>query len=76
DFTTTYTVGVNLDLKLGRSKKRIAVISGEEESYWFVRVRYAYNLPQYQKNYTGLSGDFHYLTIGIGGFGRKVSRKY
>ena len=73
-FTTTWTAGLNVDIKLGHSKT--PMVSYNEESYWFVRVRYGYNLPQFQNKYDGYSGAIHYITIGLGGFGRAKKRKY
>lgn len=72
-FTVTYTAGINVDLKLGKSKTPM-VSYGREESYWFLRLRYAYNTPQFGKKYSGFSGNIHYITIGIGGFGRAFKR--
>jgi len=71
DFTTTYTFGFNIDFKLGKTNIPIASMK-REESYWFIRIRYAYNKPQFDWKYSGFNGDFHYLTIGIGGFGRTI----
>lgn len=74
DFTSTYTYGINLDFKLGSGNGMI--MGGPEDSYWFVRVRYAYNQPQFNKKYQGYDGNFHYITIGVGGFGRKLVRDF
>ena len=74
NFTTTFTYGVNLDLKIGSGSGLI--VGGPEKSYWFIRLRYAYNQPQYSKKYNGFNGDFHYITIGFGGFGSKLKRDY
>jgi hypothetical protein len=75
EFTTTYTFGLNLDIKLGPSKIPM-VTFGPEQSYLFLRVRYAYSLPQFRWKYHGYNGNMHYLTIGIEGFGRKLKREY
>jgi len=75
EFTTTYTVGLNLDIKLGRSKMPIVTMQAEQ-NYLFLRVRYAYCMPQFEKTYDGVSGNMHYITIGIGGFGRKIKRDH
>ncbi len=64
-YTTTYTLGLNLDFKLNFKNKK-----SKQPSYGFIRVRYAYNKPQFNWKYNGFAGDFHYLTIGIGGFSR------
>lgn len=75
EFTTTYTLGINVDIKLGRSKMPIVTL-GAEENYLFLRLRYAYNLPQFERSYAGMDGHMHYLTVGLGGFGRKIKRDY
>ncbi len=75
EFTTTYAVGLNVDIKLGRSKMPIVSFEAEQ-NYLFLRLRYAYCMPQFEKNYDGVSGNMHYLTIGIGGFGRKIKREH
>lgn len=75
DFTTTYSYGINLDFVIGTSDG-IPIVSRSEQSYWFIRLRYAYNQPQFQKKYDGFGGDFHYITLGFGGFGRKLKRDY
>ena len=73
-FTNTYVGGFNLDIKLGQSKTEM--VSFNEESFWFIRLRYGYSLPRFQKRYNGYDGAMHYITVGIGGFGRAIKRKY
>jgi hypothetical protein len=74
-FTTTYTVGFNVDFKL--KKPHIGIVTdGQEQSYWFLRLRYGYNFPQFSKFYSGFDGNMQYITIGFGGFGRKMNRDY
>jgi hypothetical protein len=69
-FTTTYTFGINADIKLKK-------YSGYPNTgYLFIRVRYAYNMPQLSKYYPGTDGSFQYLTIGIGGIAHKPKRDY
>ncbi len=72
-FTTTYTAGLNLDIKLGRGMPMVTL--GPEENYGFLRFRYAINFPQFEKKY-GYSGNLHYLTVGVGGFGKRIKREY
>lgn len=60
DLTTTYTMGINVDIKLGKWQP----ILGKPN--WFLRLRYAYNKPNFDWNYSGFNGTFHYVTIGIG----------
>lgn len=69
DFTTTYTFGINLDVKLGKLKNTKLTFR-QEKQYLFIRLRYAYNMPQFDHKYSGFNGNMHYITIGIGQFGR------
>ena len=72
--TKTYSVGFNTDIKFGRSK--MSMLSyGREESYGFLRLRYTYDIPRLEKRY-GLSGNMHNITVGIGGFGKRIKRVY
>ncbi len=71
-FTTTYTLGLNLDFKLGKTKTANTGYK-QQQSYGFLRFRYAYNKPQFPATF---DGDFHSITIGFGGFGRAVLRDY
>ncbi len=72
-FSTTYSIGFNMDIKFGKPK--MAMVSNDlEESYWFLRIRYGYNFPQFSKSYNGFDGNMQYITIGLGGFGRKLKR--
>lgn len=73
-FTTTYTVGLNLDFKLGKARR--VINRPAEPSYWFLRIRYAYNKPQFDRRYNRFNGAFHYLTIGIGALERRSKRDY
>jgi hypothetical protein len=74
-YTMTCSFGLNLDLKLGHSKTPL-VSTRIEQSFWIIRLRYAYCLTQFDKKYPGYNGNLHYLTIGIGGFGRTMKREY
>lgn len=73
-FTTAYTFGLNVDWKLGKSYS--GLVAANEDAYWFLRIRYAFNSPQFKNKYTGFNGNLHAVTIGIGGFGRPVKRYY
>jgi hypothetical protein len=44
--------------------------------YWFIRLRYAYLLPQFYRKYDGYGGNIHTLTLGIGCFQRRIKRIY
>jgi hypothetical protein len=73
EFTTTWMTGVNIDIKFGPSK---VPDWKPKTNYGFMRIRYAYNAPQYSGKYSGASGKMHYITIGFGGFARGVERKF
>lgn len=74
EFTTTYTAGLNVDIKMGKTNSNM--VSFREESYWFLRIRYGYNWPQFKNKYNRFDGTMQYITIGVGGFGRAIKRKY
>lgn len=70
-FTTTYTVGVSVDLKLFKPRE-FRETSNEKLSYGGLRLRYAYNQPQFERKYDRFGGGFHYLTVGLIFFGKKM----
>ncbi len=70
----SYAVGLNLDIKLRRSG--IPMVSrGPEYNFWFLRFRYAYTMPRFEQKYEAFGGNMHYLTIGMGGFGKRIKRE-
>jgi len=71
DFTTTYVFGFGCDFKLG-TKNTPRYIT--HSNYAFIRLRYSYNLPQFDKKYENRTGAFHNITIGFGGIGRRLIR--
>lgn len=71
-FTTTFTAGLNLDFKMAYSSS--GIVSYNESGFWMIRVRYAFNAPQFDSKYSGFSGNMHYITIGIGGFAKRMRR--
>jgi hypothetical protein len=73
DFTTTYILGINFDIKFG--PKHTPDYS-PKASYGFIRIRYGYSMPQFDKKYDGMTGNMHYITIGFGGMGRGLKRDY
>lgn len=73
-FTQTPTVGVNLDLIMGRIN--MPMIAVDEQNYWMIRLRYAHHSPRFDKKYTGFDGNIHSITVGIGGFGRRLKKSY
>jgi hypothetical protein len=73
DFSTTFTLGLNADIKLGQSKVPMFA-QKQKQRYWMVRMRYAFNMPQFDDKYDGYNGNLHYLTVGFGRFFRKTKR--
>ncbi|MDD4143269.1 MAG: hypothetical protein PHN68_01405 [Prolixibacteraceae bacterium] len=73
EFTTTYIFGINLDIKFG--PKNVPDYS-PKTSYGFMRIRYGYTLPNFEKKYVGMAGNMQYITIGFGGMARGVKREY
>jgi hypothetical protein len=73
-FTQTPTVGVNLDLIMGRINTPMIAVN--EQNYWMIRLRYAHHAPRYDKKYTGFDGNIHSITVGVGGFGRSLKKSY
>ena len=72
---TTYTLGINLDYKLGGISFPYDSKTKIERNYWYLRLRYGYNMPQFSANYRGFSGNFHYITLGIGVWKRGVKER-
>ena len=73
EFTTTYILGINFDIKFGPKntpKYR------PKTSYGFMRIRYGYSIPRFEKKYEGMTGNMHYITIGFGGMSRGLKRDY
>ncbi len=65
--TLTYSLGLNLDFKLGYPNTPYKVSAGLENAYFFIRLRYSYNIMQFDNKYPGFGGNMHNITIGIGG---------
>lgn len=73
-FSTAYTFGINANFKLGWDTAAHLMYSvPPDKSYWFFRVRYGYTLPQI--NQVGHNGNFHHITIGLGGIHRGLKRE-
>jgi len=72
-FTATYIVGINFDIKFGPKR---TPVNNPKTSYGFIRIRYAYNIPEFDKKFDGMSGNMHYITIGYGGMSRGLKREY
>lgn len=73
-FSMTYTVGLNAEFNLGSPKGNTAA-SAKEKNNWFVRVRYAFNMPRFEQTNPGFSGNLHYITVGIGGFASAARKR-
>jgi hypothetical protein len=73
EFTTTYIIGINFDIKFGpkHTPKYIP-----KTSYGFMRIRYGYSIPRFEKKYDGMFGNMHYITIGFGGMARGLKREH
>ncbi len=69
-FSTSYTLGLNLNMKLGWET---GALIPNNKTYWFVRLRYGYTIPGFDE-VPGYEGNVHTLTIGIGGIYRAVKR--
>ncbi len=74
-FSRTYTFGLNGDIKLGKTKTRSNTAKALK-GQWFARIRYAYNMPKFELRYPGVTGNFHYITIGFGAFEKRNKRRY
>jgi hypothetical protein len=73
-YTMAYTLGVNMDIKFKTAQRWIGF--GPNESYRFIRLRYSYIMPQFDRKYNGFSGDLHCITIGFGAFARAMNRDF
>lgn len=73
EFTTTYIIGINFDIKFG---PKHATKYSPKTSYGFMRIRYGYSIPRFEKKYDGMTGNMHYITIGFGGMARGLKREY
>jgi hypothetical protein len=73
DYTRTYSLGFQFDIKLVSKKVPNYNPVG---SYGFIRVRYSYCMPSFERKYEDMSGNMHYLTIGFGFVDRGLKRIY
>ncbi len=70
--TTTFSVGVNLDVIPFVNLKS----NKPESGYVYLKIRYAYGMTSFGQKYQGFEGNIHYITVGIGIMSRNVKRKY
>jgi hypothetical protein len=73
--TLTYSLGLNLDFKLGYSNTPYKVSAGLEKAYFFIRLRYSYDIMGFDNKYPGYGGNMHSITIEIGGALGRMLRK-
>ena len=73
EFTSTYIMGVNFDIKFG---KKDTPAYNSKTNYGFMRIRYGYSIPNFEKKYIGVYGNMHYITIGFGVMTRGSKREY
>lgn len=72
-FTTTYIIGINFDIKFGPGN---TPKYSPKTSYGFMRIRYGYSIPGFEKKYDGMTGNMHYISIGFGAMARGLKREY
>jgi len=72
DFAT-YKIGLNLDYIISDTFS-FFFENLFDMSNTFLRLQYAYCLPQFSKKYPGFEGSLHSITLGIGGFERNKVR--
>lgn len=71
-----WMTGLNMDIRLGKYRSGYPMVSYNEQAFWILRIRYGYVASGLAKQYPGLSGNMHYITVGIGGVGRQVKREF
>jgi len=71
EFTTTYIIGINFDIKFG---PKHTPQYRPKASYGFIRIRYGYSIPRFETKYDGMTGNMHYITIGFGFMGRGLKK--
>lgn len=64
-----YSLGGNLDFKLGWNTGEIVE---NKSSYWYLRFRYAYVMPQFSGD---PQGNMHTFSLGLGAVFRKLKRE-
>ena len=65
----TYSLGATLDYKLGLETGELVE---NKKTYWFLRLRYAYVMPQFLGN---PGGNLHTLSLGFGAVFRNLKRE-
>lgn len=73
--TTAYVLGANLDIKI--QEKNIDQSKYDPVgTFLFCRIRYGYSVPQFASKYPGMSGNMHYINLGLGLALRDTKREY
>ncbi|MDR1056375.1 MAG: hypothetical protein LBL90_11285 [Prevotellaceae bacterium] len=68
----TYGIGVCFDFKFRANSVPAYLYKDAHKSYGAIRLRYSYNI----NNFSGLSGNFHTITLGITAFVKKGIFRY
>ncbi len=75
----TYSLGAMVRWKFGKSSNNnssIFIPNGyQEESTWYLQLKYVYSEPRFQRKLVGFEGHYHRISLGIGGFGRSYRRQ-
>ena len=74
----TFNIGVGIQWRFKKNiEEYSSIFSGayREQSNWYLQLRYIYSEPQFQRKLAGFKGQYHTVTLSIGGFGRSYRRK-
>ncbi len=71
-YPAMYVAGLNIEVKFGPKKMPEFM---PKTNYSYLNVRYSYGMPQFEKKYAGMHGNFHYITIGHGSMSRGTHRQ-
>lgn len=72
--TTGYIFGLNVDYKLKHKAK--GIFSSHENSYWLIRFRTGYMIPNMDREDDRFDGGMTFFTVTIGGFSHPLKRRY
>jgi len=74
----TFNIGMGLQWRFKKNIEQYSsVFTGQyrEQSNWYLQLRYVFSEPQFQRKLAGFEGQYHTVTLSIGGFGRGYRRK-
>jgi len=74
----TYNLGAGLQWRFRTNSNQSSYRLGSnytEHSTFYLQLRYVYSEPQFQRNLRNFEGNYHTLTLSIGGFGRSYRRQ-